>query len=141
MRATTVYLEDEEAERLTELSARTGKPEAELIRERVQRVLGEAPLHRRHGASADQSPAGSKHEFDENGTDEQSEVPERAFHSMGAGEYTDDASPLLDQPPKHRLRSAGVGACDGDAPPHWTSDELYAKVFRERLADERDADR
>ena len=46
MKKTTVYLDDDEAERLRELSTRTGTPQAALIREAVRRVLEEQPKHR-----------------------------------------------------------------------------------------------
>jgi hypothetical protein len=109
MKKTTIYLEDDEAERLQALSARTGKPQTALIREGLRRVLSESPEHTLPDAGAVVA-----------GRDPASESnPEvrRHFESEGAGRY------------------------EGDLPPHWTADELYAKVFRNRLADERDAHR
>jgi hypothetical protein len=41
MRKTSVYLTDEEAEGLRRLAVREGRPQAELIREGVQRVIAE----------------------------------------------------------------------------------------------------
>jgi hypothetical protein len=41
MRKTSVYLTDEEAEGLRRLAVREGKPQAELIREGVRRVIAE----------------------------------------------------------------------------------------------------
>ena len=42
MRKTSVYLTDDEAEGLRQLAAREGRPQAELIREGVRKVIGEA---------------------------------------------------------------------------------------------------
>ncbi len=42
MRKTSVYLTDDEAEQLRLLSIRDGRPQAELIREGVRRVIAEA---------------------------------------------------------------------------------------------------
>jgi hypothetical protein len=41
MRKTSVYLTDDEAEGLRRLAVREGKPQAELIREGVRRVIAE----------------------------------------------------------------------------------------------------
>jgi Arc/MetJ-type ribon-helix-helix transcriptional regulator len=41
MRKTSVYLTDDEAEGLRRLAAREGRPQAELIREGVRRVIAE----------------------------------------------------------------------------------------------------
>lgn len=47
MRKTSVYLSDEEAERLRLTAIREGRPQAELIREGVRRVLdANAPVKR-----------------------------------------------------------------------------------------------
>jgi Ribbon-helix-helix protein, copG family len=43
MHKTTVYIEDAQAERLGRLAASSGRSQAELIREGLERVLGEAP--------------------------------------------------------------------------------------------------
>lgn len=48
MKKTTVYLEDEEAERLRDVARRTGKPQAELIREGVRQILDQAPKRTFH---------------------------------------------------------------------------------------------
>jgi len=40
---TTVYIEDSQAERLRRLASASGRSQAELIREGVERVLSEAP--------------------------------------------------------------------------------------------------
>lgn len=42
MRKTSVYLTEDEAEGLRQLAAREGRPQAELIREGVRKVIGEA---------------------------------------------------------------------------------------------------
>lgn len=69
MRKTSVYLTDDEAEGLRQLSAREGRPQAELIREGVRKVIGEAGDRPRrfrslgigragqHGRSGDDRPA------------------------------------------------------------------------------------
>lgn len=117
MKKTTVYLEDGAAERLRDLAVRTGKPQAELIREGVRRILSETPAYllgsSLTGGGLDM-PAQAVAGADATSHDE---APKRTFHSMGMGEYA------------------------GDASPHWTSAELYAKVFRERIADEHGANR
>ena len=43
MRKTTVYIDDSQAERLGRLATSSGRSQAELIREGVDRVLSEAP--------------------------------------------------------------------------------------------------
>ena len=43
MRKTSVYLTVDEAEGLRRLSVREGRPQAELIREGIRRVLAESP--------------------------------------------------------------------------------------------------
>ena len=43
MRKTSVYLSEDEAERLRALASATGKSQAELIREGVRRVLARRP--------------------------------------------------------------------------------------------------
>lgn len=49
MRKTSVYLTDQEAEQLKQLSLRDGRPQAELIREGVRRVIAESdPARRRY---------------------------------------------------------------------------------------------
>jgi hypothetical protein len=47
MRKTSVYLSDQEAEQLRLLSLRDGRPQAELIREGVRRVIAEGDPERR----------------------------------------------------------------------------------------------
>jgi len=47
MRKTSVYLTDEEAEGLRQLAVRDGRPQAELIREGVRRVLAEVEAQSR----------------------------------------------------------------------------------------------
>jgi Arc/MetJ-type ribon-helix-helix transcriptional regulator len=47
MRKTSVYLSDQEAEQLKQLSVRDGRPQAELIREGVRHVIAEAGAERR----------------------------------------------------------------------------------------------
>jgi hypothetical protein len=47
MRKTSVYLTDLEAEQLRLLALRDGRPQAELIREGVRRVIAEAEPERR----------------------------------------------------------------------------------------------
>lgn len=42
MRKTSVYLTQDEAERLRRLAVREGRPQAELIREGIRRVIAEA---------------------------------------------------------------------------------------------------
>ncbi len=42
MRKTSVYLTDQEAEGLRRLAVITGKPQAELVREGIRRVISEA---------------------------------------------------------------------------------------------------
>jgi ribbon-helix-helix CopG family protein len=41
MKKTSVYLTDDEAERLQRLAANSGRPQSEIIREGVRRVIGE----------------------------------------------------------------------------------------------------
>ena len=48
MRKTSVYLTDDEAEQLRQVSAREGKPQAELIREGVRRVIAESGAAREY---------------------------------------------------------------------------------------------
>jgi hypothetical protein len=55
MRKTSVYLDDDEAEGLRRVAIRTGRPQAELIREGVRRVIADE------------------------------EAQPRVFHSMGVG--------------------------------------------------------
>lgn len=43
MHKTTVYLDDSQAERLSRLATSSGRSQAELIREGVDRVLSDAP--------------------------------------------------------------------------------------------------
>lgn len=43
MHKTTVYLDESQAERLGRLASATGRSQAELIREGLERVLSEAP--------------------------------------------------------------------------------------------------
>ena len=43
MHKTTVYIDDSQAERLGRLATTSGRSQAELIREGVERVLSEAP--------------------------------------------------------------------------------------------------
>lgn len=43
MHKTTVYIDDSQAERLGRLATASGRSQAELIREGVERVLSEAP--------------------------------------------------------------------------------------------------
>jgi hypothetical protein len=47
MRKTSVYLSDQEAEQLRLLSVRDGRPQAELIREGIRRVIAEGDPERR----------------------------------------------------------------------------------------------
>lgn len=47
MRKTSVYLSDDEAEQLRQLAIRDGRPQAELIREGVRRVIAESDPERR----------------------------------------------------------------------------------------------
>lgn len=47
MRKTSVYLTSDEAEGLRQLAIREGRPQAELIREGVRRVLAESGAPRR----------------------------------------------------------------------------------------------
>jgi hypothetical protein len=56
MRKTSVYLDDDESEGLRRIAIRTGRPQAELIREGVRRVIAAM------------------------------ETEPRVFHSMGIGE-------------------------------------------------------
>lgn len=51
MRKTSVYLSDQEAEQLRQLSIRDGRPQAELIREGVRHVIAEAGTERRQHRS------------------------------------------------------------------------------------------
>ena len=48
MRKTSVYLTDTEAEQLREVAARAGRPQAELIREGVRRVIAESGTAREY---------------------------------------------------------------------------------------------
>lgn len=48
MRKTTVYLDDSQAERLGRIAASSGRSQAELIREGIDRVLEEAPSRTFH---------------------------------------------------------------------------------------------
>jgi Ribbon-helix-helix protein, copG family len=52
MRKTSVYLSDQEAELLRQLSIRDGRPQAELIREGVRHVIAEAAGARRYRSLA-----------------------------------------------------------------------------------------
>jgi hypothetical protein len=47
MRKTSVYLTDDEAEGLRRVAVRDGRPQAELIREGVRRVIAEAEFEPR----------------------------------------------------------------------------------------------
>jgi hypothetical protein len=50
-----VYLSDEEAERLRQRAAATGRPQAELVREAIRRFLGKAPRRRFHSMASGES--------------------------------------------------------------------------------------
>jgi hypothetical protein len=47
MRKTSVYLTEDEAEGLRRAAVREGRPQAELIREGVRRIVADADLNRR----------------------------------------------------------------------------------------------
>ena len=55
MRKTTVYLDDSQAERLGRLASASGRSQAELIREGVERVLEQAPPRTFHSMGKGQS--------------------------------------------------------------------------------------
>ena len=46
MKKTSVYLSDEEAERLHRMALSSGRPQSELIREGIRRVIGESAPRR-----------------------------------------------------------------------------------------------
>ena len=48
MRKTSVYLTDAEAEALKEAAARTGRSQADLIRDGISQVVNQAGIGRRH---------------------------------------------------------------------------------------------
>jgi len=55
MHKTTVYIDDSQADRLGRLAATTGRSQAELIREGLERVLGEPPPRTFHSMGAGRS--------------------------------------------------------------------------------------
>ena len=60
MRKTSVYLTDQEAEQLRQLSIRDGRPQAELIREGVRHVIAEAGAERRQYRSLGKGKGGGR---------------------------------------------------------------------------------
>ena len=60
MRKTSVYLTDQEAEQLRQLSIRDGRAQAELIREGVRRVIAEAGAARRQYRSLGKGKGGGR---------------------------------------------------------------------------------
>jgi hypothetical protein len=60
MRKTSVYLTDEEAEQLRQVSLRDGRPQAELIREGVRHVIAESGVDRRQYRSLGQGRGGGQ---------------------------------------------------------------------------------
>lgn len=47
MRKTSVYLTDEDAERLSRVAARTGRPQSQLIRDGIRHVIGTPETRRK----------------------------------------------------------------------------------------------
>lgn len=64
VRKTTVYLDDAQADRLGRLARATGRSQAELIRDGVERVLGEAPDRTFHSMGKGRSGGATKREWD-----------------------------------------------------------------------------
>ena len=60
MRKTSVYLSDQEAEQLRQLSVRDGRPQAELIREGVRHVIAENDAGRREYRSLGRGRGGGR---------------------------------------------------------------------------------
>lgn len=60
MRKTSVYLTDDEAESLRRVAVREGRPQAELIREGVRRVVAELDSQRRVFRSLGQGHGGGE---------------------------------------------------------------------------------
>jgi len=60
MRKTSVYLSDQEAEQLRLLSIRDGRPQAELIREGVRRIIAESDAARRRYRSLGKGRGGGR---------------------------------------------------------------------------------
>lgn len=64
MRKTTVYLDDAQAERLGRLASASGRSQAELLREGVERVLDEAPPRTFHSMGLGRSGAEAGRRWD-----------------------------------------------------------------------------
>ena len=67
MHKTTVYIDDSQADRLGRLAATTGRSQAELIREGLERVLGEAPPRTFHSMGAGRSGGQASRRWDADG--------------------------------------------------------------------------
>ncbi len=61
MHKTTVYIDDSQAERLGRLATASGRSQAELIREGVDRVLSEAPPRTFRSMGRGHSGGGDRH--------------------------------------------------------------------------------
>jgi ribbon-helix-helix CopG family protein len=64
VRKTTVYLDEGQAERLGRLASASGRSQAELIREGVERVLEDAPPRTFHSMGKGRSTAPAKRQWD-----------------------------------------------------------------------------
>ena len=67
MHKTTVYIDDSQADRLGRLAATTGRSQAELIREGLERVLDEAPPRPFHSMGVGRSGGQSSRRWDADG--------------------------------------------------------------------------
>ena len=67
MHKTTVYIEDSQAERLGRLASASGRSQAELIREGLERVLDEAPPRAFHSMGVGRSGGRAPRRWDADG--------------------------------------------------------------------------
>ena len=64
MKRTTVYLTEQDVEGLRRTAAATGRSQAELIREGVQRVISDTPPRRFHSMGMGRGPGDSPDRWD-----------------------------------------------------------------------------
>jgi len=64
---TTVYIDDSQAERLGRLASASGRSQAELIREGLERVLSEAPARTFHSLGKGRSGGKGERRWDAEG--------------------------------------------------------------------------
>lgn len=67
MHKTTVYIDDSQAERLGRLASASGRSQAELIREGLERVLDEAPPRTFHSMGLGRSGGEARRRWDADG--------------------------------------------------------------------------